>query len=230
MRIVYSFFLYLLAPLIVLRLFWLGYRNPDYRSRWKERFGFPDKITSDDKIIWLHAVSVGEVQAARPLVNGLLEEYPDFRILITTMTPTGADTVRQYFAESVGHFYLPYDLPVSVKRFLSIIDPTILIVMETELWPNLFHYCQANNVPVVVVNARMSDAQRTRADALQWTQHSSACPRASIRARTSLRASSARSLRRSSRICPTDNRSTFAHRLQNRIPSISILLRKMNVL
>ena len=161
MRIVYSFFLYLLAPLIVLRLFWLGYRNPDYRSRWKERFGFPDKITSDDKIIWLHAVSVGEVQAARPLVNGLLEAYPDFRILITTMTPTGADTVRQYFAESVGHFYLPYDLPVSVKRFLSIIDPTILIVMETELWPNLFHYCQANNVPVVVVNARMSEKSAT---------------------------------------------------------------------
>ncbi len=112
---------------------------------------------SHDKIIWLHAVSVGEVQAATPLVNGLLEEYPDFRILITTMTPTGADSVRQYFADTVEHFYLPYDLPVSVKRFLSIIDPTILIVMETELWPNLFHYCQTNNVPVVVINARMSE-------------------------------------------------------------------------
>ena len=157
MRVVYSFVLYLLAPLVVLRLFWLGHRNPDYRSRWTERFGFPDKIMSDDKLIWLHAVSVGEVQAARPLVNGLLEEYPDFRILITTMTPTGADTVRQYFADTVNHFYLPYDLPVSVKRFISIIDPTILIVMETELWPNLFHYCQENNVPVVVVNARMSE-------------------------------------------------------------------------
>jgi len=157
LRVVYSFVLYLLAPLVVLRLFWLGHRNPDYRSRWTERFGFPDKIMSDDKLIWLHAVSVGEVQAARPLVNGLLEEYPDFRIVITTMTPTGADTVRQYFADTVNHFYLPYDLPVSVKRFISIIDPTILIVMETELWPNLFHYCQENNVPVVVVNARMSE-------------------------------------------------------------------------
>ena len=108
-------------------------------------------------MIWLHAVSVGEVQAARPLVNALLEEYPNFRILITTMTPTGADCVRQYFADTVEHFYLPYDLPISVKRFLSIIDPIILILIETELWPNLFHYCQENNVPVVVVNARMSE-------------------------------------------------------------------------
>lgn len=157
MRIAYSIVLYLLAPLVVFRLFWLGSRNPDYRSRWTERFGFPDKIISHDKMIWLHAVSVGEVQAARPLVNALLEEYPDFRILITTMTPTGADCVRQYFADTVEHFYLPYDLPMSVKRFLSIIDPIILIVMETELWPNLFHYCQENNVPVVVVNARMSE-------------------------------------------------------------------------
>lgn len=157
MRIIYSFILYLLAPLVIFRLFWLGFRNPDYRSRWTERFGLLDKTISNDKIIWLHAVSVGEVQAARPLVNGLLEEYPEFRIIITTMTPTGADTVRQYFADTVGHFYIPYDLPVSVKRFLSIVDPTILIVMETELWPNLFHYCRANNVPVVVINARMSE-------------------------------------------------------------------------
>ena len=161
MRIVYSFVLYLLAPLVVLRLFWLGHRTPDYRRRWSERFGFPDKIVSHGKIIWVHAVSVGEVHAARPLVDGLLEEYPDFKVLITTMTPTGADSVRQYFSDTVEHFYLPYDLPVSVKRFLSIIDPTVLIVMETELWPNLFHYCQESNVPVVVVNARMSEKSAT---------------------------------------------------------------------
>lgn len=157
MRSIYSFILYLLAPLVMIRLFWLGSRNPDYRSRWTERFGFPNKIASHDKIIWLHAVSVGEVQAARPLVNALLEEYSDCRILITTMTPTGADSVRQYFGETVKHLYLPYDLPVSVKRFIATIEPSILIVMETELWPNLFHYCQENNVPVIVVNARMSE-------------------------------------------------------------------------
>ncbi len=141
----------------MLRLFWLGSRNPDYRSRWTERFGFPNKITSHDKIIWLHAVSVGEVQAARPLVNALMDEYSDCRILITTMTPTGADSVQQYFGEAVKHLYLPYDLPVSVKRFISIIQPSILIVMETELWPNLFHYCHESSIPVVVVNARMSE-------------------------------------------------------------------------
>ena len=157
MRRIYSFFLYLIVPFVVLRLFWLSFRNPDYRRRWKERFGFPDKITSHDKVIWLHAVSVGEVQASRPLVNALLDEYPDYRILITTMTPTGADCVKQYFADSVTHLYLPYDLPVSVKHFISVIDPSILIVMETELWPNLFHYCQVKNIPVIVANARMSE-------------------------------------------------------------------------
>jgi len=157
LRRIYSFILYLIVPFVVLRLFWLGFRNPDYRRRWKERFGFPDKITSHDKVIWLHAVSVGEVQASRPLVNGLLDEYPDYKILITTMTPTGADSVKQYFGESVKHLYLPYDLPVSVKHFISVIDPSILIVMETELWPNLFHYCQVKNIPVIVVNARMSE-------------------------------------------------------------------------
>lgn len=157
MRIIYSFILYLFTPFVVLRLIWLGFRNHDYWDRWAERFGFPDKITSHDKVIWVHAVSVGEVQAARPLINGMLQEYSDCKILITTMTPTGADCVRQYFGEAVKHFYLPYDLPVSVKRFISIIDPSILLVIETELWPNLFHYCQASNVPVVIVNARMSE-------------------------------------------------------------------------
>ncbi len=157
MRRIYSFIIYLLIPFVVLRLFWLGFRNPDYRRRWKERFGFPDKITSHDRIIWLHAVSVGEVQVSRPLVNGLLEEYPDYKVLITTMTPTGADSVNQYFADAVKHLYLPYDLPVAVKHFISVIEPSILIVMETELWPNLFHYCHKKDIPIIVINARMSE-------------------------------------------------------------------------
>ena len=88
MRIIYSFILYLFTPFVILRLIWLGFRNPDYWDRWAERFGFPDKITSHGKVIWVHAVSVGEVQAARPLINNLLQEYPDYKILITTMTPT----------------------------------------------------------------------------------------------------------------------------------------------
>jgi len=157
LRRIYSFILYLIVPFVVLRLFWLGFLNPDYRRRWKERFGFPDKITSHNKLIWLHAVSVGEVQASRPLVNALLEEYSDYKILITTMTPTGADSVKQYFGDDVRHLYLPYDLPASIKHFISVIEPSILIVMETELWPNLFYYCHEKNIPVIVVNARMSE-------------------------------------------------------------------------
>ncbi len=157
MRIIYSFIFYLLIPFIVLRLFLLGFRNSDYRDRWLERFGFPQRIASRNKIIWVHAVSVGEVQAARPLINNLLQEYSSCKILVTTMTPTGADCVKQYLAGDVTHLYIPYDLPAAVKRFVSIIDPAILLVMETELWPNLFHYCQASNIPVVIINARMSE-------------------------------------------------------------------------
>ncbi len=157
LRIIYSFILYLLVPFAVLRLFFLGFRNLAYRARWRERFGFPGKITSHNKIIWLHAVSVGEVQASRPLVESLQAEYSDYKILLTTMTPTGADCVRKYFSDDVKHLYLPYDLPLSIKNFISNVDPLILIIMETELWPNLFYYCRKKNVPVIIVNARMSE-------------------------------------------------------------------------
>lgn len=156
MRIIYSCVIYLLAPLLIIRLCWVSFRNPDYRGRWAERFGFPDKIVPDGKIIWIHAVSVGEVQAARPLVGELMKEYPNCKILITTMTPSGRQSVEKSFAAAVQHLYIPYDFPISVKHFIATIAPSILIVMETELWPNLFHYCRKNDIPVVLVNARMS--------------------------------------------------------------------------
>lgn len=157
MRALYSFIFYLLIPVILARLCLLARRNPDYKKRWAERFGFVEKIRTDKKIIWVHAVSVGEVQAARPLVDSLLKTYPGFEILITTMTPTGACSVQKSFGKAVRHFYIPYDLPISVKRFIAATEPAILIVMETELWPNLFHYCYANDIPVILVNARMSE-------------------------------------------------------------------------
>lgn len=157
MRTVYSLILYLLMPLVILRLFLLGFRNPDYRNRWAERFGLLNKRSLCKKAIWVHAVSVGEVQASKPLINALLQEYSEHTILMTTTTPTGAESVKQYFGTTVKHLYLPYDLPLSVKRFISFIEPSILIVMETELWPNLFHYCYENNIPVFVVNTRMSE-------------------------------------------------------------------------
>lgn len=141
---------------MLIRLAWLGLKNPDYWARWSERFAYISFAGGDLPVVWIHAVSVGEVQAASPLVSSLLAKYPRYQILITTVTPTGADMVRQKFAESVLHYYLPYDLPHVVKRFIAIVQPVMLIVMETELWPNLYWRCHQQAIPILLVNARMS--------------------------------------------------------------------------
>ncbi len=154
-RWLYTLLLYLLAPVVLLRLQWRGRANPDYRRRWAERFGWftapPLKQT-----LWVHAVSVGEVQAAVPLIEALLQRYPQRSLVVTTMTPTGSGRVRALFGERVFHVYLPYDLPGAVRRFLSRTMPEVGIIMETELWPNLFHRCAQRSIPLAIVNARLS--------------------------------------------------------------------------
>ena len=110
----------------------------------------------DQPVLWIHAVSVGEVYAAKPLIKLIRKQYPAYSLLVTTMTPTGARIVEQQLGNSVYHLFVPYDLPVAVKRFIHCIQPQLLIVMETELWPNIFFYCKKNNVPVVIANARLS--------------------------------------------------------------------------
>ena len=156
MRILYSLVISLLVPFVLIRLIWLGKKNPAYWYRWQERFGYIS--WSDDKkpVIWVHAVSVGEVNAATPIINQLLERYPDYTLLITTVTPTGAMTVEQHFSDEVIHHYLPYDLPFSVKGFLKSIRPSILITMETEIWPNLYQACKNSGIPILIINARLS--------------------------------------------------------------------------
>lgn len=146
----------LLIPLILLRLIWRGSRASVYFKRWDERFAIKTAPSSDKPLIWLHAVSVGEVEAARPLVASLQETYPQHRILITTMTPTGSARVIKLYGETVLHCYLPYDLPFAVKRFLKTVQPTLGIIMETELWPNLIHYSAEFKIPLVLANARLS--------------------------------------------------------------------------
>jgi 3-deoxy-D-manno-octulosonic-acid transferase len=109
-------------------------------------------------VIWIHAVSVGEVRAAVPLVRELSARYPDYPLLITTMTPTGSAQVRELFNSKVAHCYAPYDYPAVVRRFLDRTRPMMAIVMETELWPNIFHECRARSIPVFVTNVRMSES------------------------------------------------------------------------
>ena len=156
MRFLYTLLLYLLAPAVLLRLAWRGLRAPDYLRRWPERFAFIEPPLGE-RVIWVHAVSVGEAQAAEPLIRALLEQRPEYSILVTTVTPTGSDRVMEMFGNEVAHIYAPYDLPDVVARFFERVLPKLAIVMETELWPNLFHACQSRQVPLLLVNARLSE-------------------------------------------------------------------------
>jgi len=157
MHAAYNWFLRLLFPYVLLRLLWRGLRNPDYWRRIPERFGFIDPLPTP-RVIWIHAVSVGEVRAALPLVRELTARYPDHPLLITTMTPTGSAQVRELFNGKLSHCYAPYDYPAAVRRFLDRTRPVMAIVMETELWPNIFHQCRARSIPVFVTNVRMSES------------------------------------------------------------------------
>lgn len=156
MRILYSLALYLCAPLALCYLLLRGLRNRAYLRRIPERFGCIRRPASAKPALWVHAVSVGEVQAVRLLVRRLLEGYPDHRVLLTTVTPTGAAQVKALFADKVEHRYLPYDLPHAVCLFLQRVRPRALLIIETEIWPNLLHHCKRRDIPVFLVNARLS--------------------------------------------------------------------------
>lgn len=156
-RGLYSGLMWLLVPIFLLRLFWRGRQNPSYRQRISERLGFVPQRNLAKPCIWLHAVSVGETIAARPLVDQLLKEYPDYDIWITTTTPTGSDTVKRLFGDQVKHSYFPYDTTLFIQRFLKRVQPNIVLIMETELWANLFHICQRQRIPLLVCNARLSE-------------------------------------------------------------------------
>ncbi len=159
-RFLYSSLFFLLTPLILLRLLLRSLKAPAYRRRIHERFALQRRPAGRDlarRLIWIHAVSVGETVAAAPLVKELQHAYPDYQILITCMTPTGSERVKALFGETVLHAYLPYDTAGSMRRFVSKYQPNLLILMETELWPNLIHNCGRAGVPVVLANARLSE-------------------------------------------------------------------------
>jgi len=155
MRYIYNFLFYLLLPLLPLRLYLRSRKNPAYLKNWGERFAHYSTLSLKNSI-WLHAVSLGEAIAAIPLIKQLQDAYPNKNIVITTMTPTGREKIKATFPESVFIFYVPYDYPQAVKRFLEHIEPNLLIIMETELWPNLIYYTAKRHVPILLVNARLS--------------------------------------------------------------------------
>jgi 3-deoxy-D-manno-octulosonic-acid transferase len=156
LRSLYTVFLYLLAPLVIFRLAWRGLRAPGYWRHWPQRFGVISPAVGE-QVIWIHAVSVGEVQAVAPVVRALLERHQQYSLLVTTVTPTGSAQVAELFEDHVAHVFAPYDLPGAVARFLDRVRPQLAIVMETELWPNLFHACSDSGIPLLLVNARLSE-------------------------------------------------------------------------
>jgi 3-deoxy-D-manno-octulosonic-acid transferase len=156
LRGLYSAALYLLAPITLYHLVWRGFRQPAYLHRWGERYAvYHDRPHAST--VWLHAVSVGEVNAAVPLVTALRRGRPDLRLLVTTITPTGSERVRALWGHDVEHVYLPYDLPGAVGRFLAHYRPHLALIMETELWPNLLFGCRDHGVPSYILNARLSE-------------------------------------------------------------------------
>lgn len=155
-RLVYSIIFALCMPFIIIKLFWRGYKAPEYRRRKLERFGL-FKAPSLKRSIWVHAVSVGEVLAAEPVIRMLQARFPDRDIVITSMTPTSSEQIHKLFGDSIFHVYAPYDLSFMVNAFLRRVKPEFLIIMETELWPNMIHQARKKGCPVVIVNARLSE-------------------------------------------------------------------------
>jgi len=156
LRGAYACVMYALVPAMLYHLVWRGLRDRDYFRRWSERFGWYGAAPLP-ATIWVHAVSVGEVIAAAPLVDALRARHPDAAFLVTTGTPTGAAQVAARWQGAVRHLYLPYDLRGAVRRFVAHARPRIAIIMETEVWPNLYVEAARARIPVLLVNARLSE-------------------------------------------------------------------------
>ncbi len=156
MQFIYSALFYFLAPLILLRLLWRSIKAPAYRYRWRERFAlYPQALPQH--VIWFHAVSVGESEALFPLLKKIQQHHPEAKLLVTTTTPTGSARVQAVMKDTVTHVYLPYDMPDVVQRFIGHFKPTLAVIMETEIWPNLYTCCGQHHIPLYLINARLSE-------------------------------------------------------------------------
>ena len=165
LNFLYRLLWWVAAPFAVLRLLWRSRRESGYRRHIAERFGYarPDPARPAGKLIWVHAVSVGETRAAQPLIDALLAASPDVHILLTHMTPGGRATGEQVFGDRVQRCYLPYDIPHAVRRFLKRWQPAVGVLIDTEVWPTLIAECKRSGMPLVLANARMSERSARRA-------------------------------------------------------------------
>ncbi|CCN37745.1 putative 3-deoxy-D-manno-octulosonic-acid transferase [Vibrio nigripulchritudo SO65] len=158
-RALYTFILAIAAPFLLYGLFKKRSNKPAIGKRWKEHFGFTPNLNFDKQPIWIHAVSVGEVLAVTPFIKELNSRKPETPILLTTTTPTGAEQAEKLSAIAT-HRYMPIDFSFAVRRFLKITNPSQMIIVETELWPNTLHTVGKAGVPISVLNARLSDKSR----------------------------------------------------------------------
>jgi len=165
-RLFYSLALYLLTPLFFCYLLVRSWHERGYRQVWKQRLGFGGPGLRPQGIV-VHAVSVGEVNAAEPLIRKLVERYPDLPLTVTCFTPTGSRRVRALFGDSVAQCYWPLDLPGAVRRFLHSSKPRLVIILETEIWPNFYAHAEQLGIPLMLVNARISDNSFKRYQRLQ---------------------------------------------------------------
>jgi 3-deoxy-D-manno-octulosonic-acid transferase len=154
LRFLYNLLTYILLLPILAYWAFRGVGNRAYVDRLGQRFGFG--FPEFGRCIWVHAVSVGEVQAAAPLVHELASRFPDHPLLVTTVTPTGAERVRSLFGDAVHHAYLPFEFPHAVNAFFRRTLPVAALIMETEIWPNLYRGCGVREVPLILVSARIS--------------------------------------------------------------------------
>lgn len=158
--ILYNLLIHLISPLLLGILYWPKKGKPSFGKRWPEHLGLI-ATTTQIKPVWLHAVSVGEMVAATPLIKALKVEHPELPILVTTTTRTGADIAAK-LGDLIEHRYAPLDFPWAIALFLRRVQPRALLIMETELWPNWLASCGKKQLPVLVLNARLSarSAQR----------------------------------------------------------------------
>ena len=160
-RNLYTALFCLLLPIYFARLCWKGLSNKEYFLRWSERLGYSQELPSKDKsVIWIHAVSVGEVNASMPLLRSLITDHPYSEILVTTTTPTGSKLLIERLGNKIKHQYLPVDIPFFINRFLNKWNPKTLILLETEIWPNLINICKSRGIYSALVNARLSEKSK----------------------------------------------------------------------